>query len=77
MILLTYVAMLFALYGLIATLIPELFSSITNIVSNFSNYANNIQDFATKSAGELPGDAADGRPVHLHVLRKAFQLADQ
>ena len=38
LILLTYVAMLFALYGLIATLIPELFSSITNIVSNFSNY---------------------------------------
>ena len=54
LILLTYVAMLFALYGLIATLIPELFSSITNIVSNFSNYANNIQDFATKVLANYP-----------------------
>ena len=54
MILLTYVSMLFALYGLIATLIPELFSSITNIVSNFSNYANNIQDFATKVLANYP-----------------------
>ena len=54
LILLTYVSMLFALYGLIATLIPELFSSITNIVSNFSNYANNIQDFATKVLANYP-----------------------
>ena len=54
LILLTYVAMLFALYGLIATLIPELFSSIANIVSNFSNYANNIQDFATKVLANYP-----------------------
>ncbi len=54
LILLTYVGILFALYGLIATLIPELFSSITNIVMNFSTYADNIQNFATKMLVDYP-----------------------
>lgn len=54
LILLTYVGMIFALYGLIATLIPELFSSISNIVMNFSTYADNIQNFATKVLTNYP-----------------------
>lgn len=54
LILLMYVGIIFALYGLIATLIPELFSSITNIILNFSNYVNNIQDFVTKLLTNYP-----------------------
>lgn len=70
LILLTYVSMLFALYGLIATLIPELFSSITNIVSNFSNYANNIQDFATKVLANYPEMQPPCRQVRRCVVSK-------
>ena len=53
LILLTYVAMLFALYGLIATLIPELFSSIATS-SPTSPTTQQHQDFATKVLANYP-----------------------
>lgn len=42
-VLLVLLFFLFCIYGLIALLVPEIFSSITNIVNNFDRYVRNIQ----------------------------------
>ncbi|MCI5649274.1 MAG: AI-2E family transporter [Fusicatenibacter sp.] len=54
LIVLMYLVVIFALYILIATLIPELFSSIANITINFSSYVSNIQLYFEKLLKNYP-----------------------
>ena len=54
LIVLTYIAVLVSIYGLVATLIPELISSILNIVANFSQYLGNVQEYVTRLLYRYP-----------------------
>lgn len=53
-ILLTLILFLLGIYGLMAMLIPQLFSSITNIIDNFPRYVNTIQEWISNVFKDNP-----------------------
>ncbi|MDD7739883.1 MAG: AI-2E family transporter [Fusicatenibacter sp.] len=54
LIVLMYQVVIFLLYILISTLIPELFSSVANITLNFSGYVSNVQLYFEKLLKNYP-----------------------
>lgn len=61
-ILITLILFFLAIYGLLAMLIPELFSSIRNIIDNFPRYIDTIQDGVSnilKDNPDLEGYASE------------------
>lgn len=63
---------LFCIYGLIALLVPEIFSSITNIANNFDRYVRSIQEWIT----QLLKDNPDMRESMMNVFDKATAKAE-
>lgn len=63
---------LFCIYGLIALLVPEIFSSITNIANNFDRYVRNIQEWIT----QLLKDNPDMRESMMNVFDTATAKAE-
>lgn len=61
-IIVTLILFLLAIYGLMAMLIPQLFSSITNIIDNFPRYVDTIQNWLSnvlKNNPELEAYTSD------------------
>lgn len=60
-----------AIYGLLSMLIPELITSITNIVDNFPRYINNIEKWATNLLKNYPNLEEDSSMIFSAVSTKA------